>query len=139
MAKLKTIPNDASVEEFINSIENVQKRADSQRIIAILSDITGEQPQMWGGSIIGFGKYHYVYKSGREGDWMKVGFSPRKQNLTFYIMAGLPSFTEELNRIGKHKTGKSCLYVKKMADIDEMVLREIVEKSLMKIEEVYGQ
>lgn len=138
MSKLKTTPNDASVEDFINSIENDHKRADSQRIIAILQDITGEEPQMWGGSIIGFGAYHYTYKSGREGDWMKVGFSPRKQNLTIYIMSGLKRFEEELSRIGKHKTGKSCLYAKKLEDIDEDVLKEIVEKSIAKLEGLYG-
>ncbi|MFK7933073.1 MAG: DUF1801 domain-containing protein [Saprospiraceae bacterium] len=138
MAELKTIPNDLSVTDFIDAIEDDKKRVDSKRIIEILTEITDEVPKMWGGSIIGFGTYHYVYKSGREGDWMKVGFSPRKQNLTIYIMPGLHYFEEELSRIGKHKLGKSCLYVKKLADIDEAVLREIVEKSLVKLEELYG-
>ena len=137
MAELKTRPNDASVNDFINSVADEQKRADSKQIIELFSEITGELPKMWGNSIVGFGSYHYVYKSGREGDWMKVGFSPRKQNLTIYIMPELHYFTEELERIGKHKTGKSCLYVKKLADIDESVLREIVEKSLVKLNELY--
>lgn len=138
MSKLKTRPNNASVEDFLATIENEEKRKDSQRIVEIMQEETGCPPQMWGSSIIGFGTYHYKYESGREGDWMLSGFSPRKQSLTFYIMAGLSSAEDILADLGKHKRGKSCLYVKKLADIDEAILRKLIQFSLKRIEEIYG-
>jgi len=129
MAKLKTRQNDASVADFLNNIEDEKKRQDSYRIVEIIKDVTKEQPKMWGNSIIGFGQYHYKYKSGREGDWMKTGFSPRKQNLTVYAMCDVKKFAELLNRLGKHKTGKGCLYIKKLADVDQDVLRELISET----------
>lgn len=130
MAELKTKKNDQSVEGFLASIENKQKREDSRTILALMEEVTGEEAVMWGTSIIGFGSYHYKYASGREGDWFLTGFSPRKQNLTLYIMAGFEEYEPLLTRLGKHSTGKSCLYVKKIEDIDLDVLRTLVERSV---------
>ena len=133
MAELKTQLNDGSVEDFLNSVEDEQKRADSFRICEIMEEITGEPGQMWGSSIVGFGSYHYKYASGREGDWMLVGFSPRKQNLTMYVMDGVGSHDDLLAKLGKFKTGKSCLYVKRLSDIDEGVLRDMIERSVERL------
>ena len=121
MAELKTKPNDASVEEFLNSVENEQKRQDSFQLMKIMEEITGEKGKMWGPSIVGFGTYHYTYASGNSGDWMLAGFSPRKQALTVYMMAGNHHFAKEFKTLGKHKLGKSCLYIKKLEDVDEDV------------------
>lgn len=129
MAELKTRQNDASVSDFLNSIDDEQKRRDSCRIVEIMKEVTKEQPRMWGSSIIGFGSYHYRYKSGREGDWMKTGFSPRKQNLTVYAMCDVKKFNELLSRLGKHKTGKGCLYIKKLDDVNADVFRELVTET----------
>ncbi|MEZ4684775.1 MAG: DUF1801 domain-containing protein [Bacteroidia bacterium] len=133
MAELKTQLNDGSVEDFLNSVEDEQKRADSFRICEIMEEITGEPGQMWGSSIVGFGSYHYKYASGREGDWMLVGFSPRKQNLTMYVMDGVGTHDDLLAKLGKFKTGKSCLYVKRLSDIDEGVLRNMIERSVERL------
>ena len=103
-----------------------------------MKTITGEEPKMWGSSIIGFGAYHYKYDSGREGDMPKVGFSPRKQSLTLYIMNGFDRYEELMEKLGKHKTGKSCLYVNKLADIDEGVLKELITLSFHYMNEKYG-
>lgn len=129
MADLKTKPTDNNVPVFIDKIENDKKRADSQKILELMQEVTGEEPVMWGDSIIGFGSYHYKYASGREGDWFLTGFSPRKQNLTLYIMSGFERYDALLARLGKHTTGKSCLYIKKIEDIDLHVLRELVKLS----------
>lgn len=129
MADLKTKPTDNNVPAFIDKIENDKKRADSQKILELMQEVTGEEPVMWGDSIIGFGSYHYKYASGREGDWFLTGFSPRKQNLTLYIMSGFERYDALLARLGKHTTGKSCLYIKKIEDIDLHVLRELVKLS----------
>ena len=94
-----------------------------------MREVTGAEPQMWGDSIVGFGSYHYVYASGREGDWPLTGFSPRKRNLTLYIMAGFDEYDELLSRLGKFKTGKSCLYINKLEDVDQEVLAELVKRS----------
>ena len=102
-----------------------------------MKDITGLQPKMWGPTIIGFGEYHYKYDSGREGNSFRTGFSPRAQNLTIYIMPGFQDLSEELARLGKHKLGKCCLYIKKLSDIDQKVLREIIEKGLVILEKKY--
>ena len=102
-------------------------------MIDIMKDVTKEEPRMWGSSIVGFGRYRYKYESGREGEWMITGFSPRKSDLTLYIMGGFESFPDLMKRLGKHKTGKSCLYIKKLADVDLKVLRELVEKSVKKM------
>ena len=130
MSDLKTKKNDASVEEFLNKVENERKREDSWRIVNLMSEVTGEEPAMWGDSIVGFGEYSYRYASGREGEWMLVGFSPRKQNLTLYIMSGFDEYEELLAKIGKHKTGKSCLYINKLDDVDVDVLKKLINKSV---------
>ncbi|MCP5051791.1 MAG: DUF1801 domain-containing protein [bacterium] len=130
MAELKTKPNDANVESFLNGVADETKRQDCFTLLELMKQITGAEPKMWGGSIVGFGSYHYKYESGREGDWFLSGFSPRKQNLTLYIMAGFSRYDELLSKIGKYKTGKSCFYVKKLADIDLQVLKELIKQSV---------
>ena len=129
MAELKTKQNDASVEAFLNSVVDEQKRQDSFTILELMQEVTGAEPKMWGTSIIGFGSYHYKYASGRDGDWFVTGFAPRKQNLTLYIMSGFAKYDELLAKLGKHKTGKACLYIKKLEDIDLDVLRELIKQS----------
>ena len=129
MAELKTQSNDQSVEAFLNTVANEKKREDSFAILKLMQEVTGEEPRMWGSSIVGFGDYHYKYESGREGDWFVTGFSPRKQNLTLYIMAGFDNYDQLLSRLGKYKTGKSCLYINKLDDVDLDVLKELVAQS----------
>ncbi len=130
MAELKTQPNDQSVEEFLNRVAEGTKRRDSFTILELLKQETGLEPVMWGDSIIGFGSYHYKYASGRQADWFLIGFSPRKRNLTLYIMSGFEGYDELLNKLGKHSTGKSCLYIKQLGDIDLEVLEELIGKSV---------
>lgn len=129
MAELKTKENNASVSAFLNSIEDDQKRKDCKAINKMMKAITGKKPKMWGDSIVGFDTYHYKYDSGREGDWFITGFSPRKQNITVYVMSGFPRHQELVDQLGKYKTGKSCLYFKKLSDINVEVLEELVEAS----------
>ncbi len=130
MAELKTKPNDGSVEAFLNSVENEKRRQDSFIILELMREVTGAEPKMWGSSIVGFGSYHYTYASGREGDWFLVGFAPRKQALTLYIMSGFEQYDVLMTDLGKYKTGKSCLYVKKIEDVDLETLRELVRQSM---------
>ena len=130
MAQLKTRPNDKNVVEFLNAVENETKRKDSLTILELMKQVTGSEPIMWGDSIIGFGTYHYKYASGREADWFLTGFSPRVQNLTLYIMSGFDEYDDLLSKLGKHSTGKSCLYVKRLENIDLDVLKELIEKSV---------
>ena len=130
MAELKTKPTNQKVEDFLNTIEEEQKRKDAFALLEFFKEITGEKAVMWGPSIIGFGSYHYKYASGREADWMLTGFSPRKNNLTLYIMQGFDNYEHHLNQLGKHKTGKSCLYVKRLEDLDLDVLRKLVSESV---------
>jgi len=130
MAELKTKPNDRNVERFLNGITDDQKRQDCFTLLELMKQITRAEPRMWGGSIVGFGSYHYRYASGREGDWFLAGFSPRKQNLTLYIMAGFEQYDELLKTLGKYKTGKACLYVKRLEDIDLSTLRKLVRQSV---------
>lgn len=130
MSEPKTQKNDASVEVFLNSVEDDSKREDSFKVLKLMQSITGAEPAMWGTSIVGFGEYTYRYASGREGDWPLVGFSPRKQNLTLYIMSGFDEYDSLLAKLGKHKTGKSCLYIKQLEDVDQAVLEELVRKSV---------
>ena len=130
MAELKTQKNDASVEDFLAAVDNEQRRADSVEVLELMRRVTGDEPTMWGSSIVGFGTYRYKYDSGREGEWMKVGFSPRKQNLTLYIMSGFSRFDDLMSRLGKHSTGKSCLYIKKLEDVDRGVLEELIRESV---------
>ena len=125
----KTQANEGSVREYLSSVDNERKREDSFKIMALMQEVTGYEPQMWGSSIVGFGKYGYRYASGREGDWFLAGFAPRKQNLTLYIMAGFDGYDELMAKLGKYKTGKSCLYINKLEDVDEDVLRELVKRS----------
>ena len=130
MSDLKTKPTDQNVEEYLNKVENPTKREDSFKILELMKEISKEEPVMWGDSIIGFGNYHYKYESGREGDWFVAGFAPRKQNLTVYIMSGFDKYNELLGKLGKHKLGKSCLYINKLKDVDTSILREIVKQSI---------
>lgn len=130
MAELKTKPNDRNVNELINSIENTEKIQDCHVLIEIMKEITKSEPKIWGDSIVGFGDYHYKYKSGREGDWFFTGFSPRKQNISVYIMTYLEHFDELLGKLGKFKKGKSCLYIKKLRDVDIEVLKELIRLSV---------
>jgi hypothetical protein len=131
MAELKTKKTKASVEKFILSVKDKQKQEDAFAIVELMKKITGDEPEMWGSSIIGFGHVRLKYPSGRELDWMKMGFSPRKQNLTLYVSlgAGSKDFEPLLKKLGKHKTGKGCLYINKLADVDVKVLKEIIQKS----------
>ena len=130
MAELKTKATDASVEAFLHGVESEKKREDAFAILALMEEVTGEPPKLWGSSIIGFGSYHYKYASGHEGDACLTGFSPRKQNLVLYILAGFDQYDALLAKLGKYKTGKSCLYINKLADVDQTVLRELVSQSV---------
>lgn len=136
MAELKTKLNDGDVTAYLNSIDDDQRRKDSFIVLEMMKDLTGEESKMWGDSIVGFGQYHYIYASGREGDWMKIGFSPRKQALTLYLNYGYENKTALLEKLGKHKTGKACLYIKKIEDIDLAVLRELIEETLAEFDKV---
>jgi hypothetical protein len=133
MSELKTKENDASVAAFIDTVPEENKRQDSYQLLDMYKRVTGEEPKMWGSSIIGFGKYHY--KSGRssqEGDWPLAAFSPRKQNLTLYFMSGFDSFlADHLAKLGRHKTSKACLYIKRLSDVDVAVLEETVRKGFI--------
>lgn len=139
MAEVKTKLNDASVDEFIDKVEDEAKREDCRTIARMMEKVTGEKPKMWGTSIVGFGSYHYKYASGREGDWPKTGFSPRKQNLTLYIMDGFDKYDDLLSKLGKHKTGKSCLYVKRLGDIDIKALEKLIRASVSHFDKKYGK
>lgn len=138
MAELKTKLNNASVDKFIKRIKDEQTRADCQQIAEIMRKAAKSEPKMWGTSIVGFGKYHYKYASGREGDWFITGFSPRKQSLTLYIMGGFDGQEELLKKLGKHTLGKGCLYIKKLEDVDRKVLKELVNSSVKKMSQSNG-
>jgi len=129
-AELKTKVNDASVTDFLNNVEDEQKRKDCLEVARMMEQVTKQQPKMWGTSIVGFGSYHYKGASGREGDWMLIGFSPRKQNITLYIMSGFERYPGLMKKLGKHSTGKSCLYIKRLSDVDVDVLKELMTESL---------
>lgn len=129
-AELKTKRTAKSVAAFLKTVKDPQQRADSLALVELLQAITGEPPAMWGDSIVGFGSYHYRSTSGREGDWMLTGFSPRKQNMTVYVMSGFEPFGAELKVLGKHKTSVCCLYFKRLADLHLPTLRKIVKKSV---------
>jgi hypothetical protein len=139
MSDLKTKKNEASVEGFLKSVENKKRREDSFVVLDLMREVTGEEPAMWGTSIVGFGNYHYKYASGREGDWMKVGFSPRKQRMTLYIMDGFGSYESLLKDLGKYKIGKSCLYINKLEDVDQEVLKELVKQSVASVSDRSSQ
>jgi hypothetical protein len=130
MAELKTKKNAASVTGFLGKVEDPERRKDCKTLVAMMRRATGAKPAMWGPSIVGFGSYHYVYASGREGDWPLTGFSPRKNDLTFYIMAGFDRYKPLMAKLGKYKTGRSCLYVKRLADVDPRVLERLIAESV---------
>ena len=132
MAEMKTVQTEASVEDFLNLIENSQKREDCFEIVKMMKQVTKKEPKMWGPSIIGFGSYHYKYESGREGDSPQIGFSPRKQNITLYILSGADHENPLLQKLGKHSTSKVCLYIKRLADVDKKVLLELIKESFAK-------
>jgi len=136
MAKLKTQKNEASVDEFLNSVADEKKRKDSFSILELMQEVTGEEPSMWGSSIVGFGSYHYKYASGREGDWFLTGFSPRKQSLTLYIIPGFDQYEPLLANLGKFKTGKSCLYINNLEDVDKTTLKELIQQSVTYLRKV---
>jgi len=138
MAEPKTKKNATSVAAFLNRIENEERRKDCRTVLAMMKQITGSKPAMWGTSIVGFGSYHYVYASGREGDWPLTGFSPRKQDLTLYIMAGFNRYKPLMAKLGKYRTGKSCLYVKRLTDIDLQVLKRLVKESVRHMRKAYA-
>ncbi len=129
MSENKTQPTDQKVIEFLNNVDHKTRRADGLTLLGMMEEITGEDAMMWGTSIVGFGSYHYKYESGREGDMPLVGFSPRKQSMTLYIMPGFDDYDDMLAALGKHKIGKSCLYVNKLADVDTDVLRKLIARS----------
>ncbi len=137
MAKAKTQKTDASVEDFLKGVTDEKKREDSFAILELMREVTGEEPAMWGGSIVGFGSYRYKYASGREGEWPLAGFSPRKQSLTLYIMSGFDKHDSLLAKLGKYKTGKSCLYINKLQDIDLETLRELIRQSVTHVAETH--
>lgn len=138
MADVKTKKNTVSVTQFLNSVENETRRKDSKKVLKIMREITGEKPKMWGSAIVGFGSYHYKYASGTEGDWCLVAFSPRKQALSLYIMSGFSGHDTLMKKLGKHKTGKSCLYVNKLEDIDLKVLEQLISKSVAHMRKKYN-
>jgi Domain of unknown function (DU1801) len=137
MAENKTQATDANVSAFLDGVADANQRADADAIITLMQEASGEPPRMWGPSIIGFGSYHYCYESGREGDMCRIGFSPRKGQTVIYIVDGFPGHADLLARLGKHKTGKACLYVKRLADIDVAVLGELVTASLAEMDRRY--
>ncbi|MGD2072424.1 MAG: DUF1801 domain-containing protein [Candidatus Thorarchaeota archaeon] len=135
MSEPETKPTDVDVEDFLNTVEHPQRKADGFELLRIMKEITKEEPVMWGPSIIGFGTYHYKYESGREGDMLVTGFSPRKRALSLYIMSGFDEYDELLAKLGKHRVGKSCLYINKLTDVDISVLKELIRKSVKKLVE----
>lgn len=137
MAENKTQETNNSVEYFIETVDNEQKRADCKQLIDIMQDISGYPAKMWGDSIVGFGKFHYKSKSGREGDWHLCGFSPRKDNISIYLGFDVSIHNDLLSDFGKHKTGKGCLYIKKLADINIDILKQMIESSIAVLRKQY--
>lgn len=137
MAENKTKPTKQSVTALINGIDDKAKRADVKKVAAMMRRATDARAAMWGSSIVGFGQYHYKYDSGREGDFMLTGFSPRKQALTVYIIPGFKPFDTLMKKLGKYKTGKSCLYIKRLSDVDEKVLERLIMKSVQHMRKNY--
>jgi hypothetical protein len=138
MAELKTRESDADVAAFLETIEDPERKADCEAVAALMARLTGAPARMWGPSIVGFDRYHYVYESGREGDWMLTGFSPRKQNLTLYIMSGFSEAGALMAALGRHKTGKSCLYLRRLSDVDLGVLESLIARSIEALRARYG-
>ena len=138
MADLKTKRTDASVDAFLKGVVDDTRRQDCLTLLRIMKQAVGAEPKMWGSSMVGFGSYHYKYASGREGDWFLTGFAPRKQDLTLYIMAGFGHSEALLANLGKYKTGKSCLYIKRLADVDLTVLKELISASVKHMKQTHG-
>jgi len=135
VAELKTQRNDGDVEAFLDAIPDECRRADARTVCALMTELSGEPPALWGSSLVGFGSYAYTYASGRSGDWFAIGFAPRKQTLTLYLMDGFGDYEALLARLGPHKTGKSCLHIKRLDEVDEDVLRELITRSLAHVHE----
>jgi hypothetical protein len=138
MAEMKTKANDASVSDFLNGIANDVRRRDALAVLGMMKSVTRKQPRMWGPSIVGFDRYHYKYASGHEGDMCMIGFSPRAQALVLYIMPGFERYAPLMKKLGKHSTGKGCLYIRKLEDVDTGVLRELVTNAYRYMKENYG-
>ncbi|MBP6872339.1 MAG: DUF1801 domain-containing protein [Bacteroidales bacterium] len=144
MGEIKTKPTESDVKLFIDSVENEKKRNDSYAILEMMSEVTGEKPVLWGTSLIGFGKYHYKSKSGQEGDWFLTGFSPRKQNISLYLMAGYVRgedevFDDLMNKLGKYKTGAGCVYINKLEDVNVLYLKELIRLSVNFLKNKYPE
>jgi hypothetical protein len=138
MAELKTKKTSASVTKYLNAISDKQKRADCKTIAKMMRDATGNRAAMWGGSIVGYGSYDYKYASGHTGSWAICGFSPRAQKITIYVMPGFSKFEKLMKKLGKYKTGKSCLYIKKLEDVDQKVLKDLITGSVNEMRLMYG-
>ena len=137
MAELKTKKTSASVAAYLNAITDKQKRSDCKAVARMMRGATGKRARMWGGSLVGYGSYDYKYASGREGTWFTCGFSPRAQNITIYIMPGFSGFKKLMNKLGKYKTGKSCLYTKKLEDVDQKTLEKLIAGSVKEMRRRY--
>ena len=138
MSENKTKPTGDDIIQFLESVENKRRKDDSFEVLKLMQEVTDKEPTLWGTSIVGFGSHHYKYESGREGDMPIVGFSPRKQSLTLYIMAGFEAYEDLMSKLGKHTTGKSCLYIKNIEDIDQDVLRKLVSLSAEHVAQTNG-
>ena len=139
MTANKTIPTGKSVTKFLEGINRTEKKADAYSLLEMMTSISGEEPTMWGPSIIGFGSYHYRYDSGREGDMLLIGFSPRAQSFSLYVGAGAEHNKEYLKKLGKYRTGKSCLYINRLSDVDIDVLKDIIRTSYNHYKDKYNQ
>jgi hypothetical protein len=138
-AKLKTQPNDASVASFLNGIADERRRRDAFAVLELMKKVTKTEPRMWGGSIVGFGIRRYRYASGGGGDWFLTGFSPRKAALTLYIMSGLAPHAARLKSLGNHKTGKGCLYIRDLEEIDKPTLTVLIRESIAQLDKIFGE
>lgn len=138
MAELKTKLNDANVEAFLNSVADEKRRADGLVVFKLMKKITKQEPKMWGASIVGFGTYKYTGASGRSGEWFRLGLSPRKNELTLYIMPAVEMFPAQTANLGKYKTGKSCLYIRKLEDVDMKALEELIRASVAYMKKKHG-
>ena len=135
-SELKTKPTNASVEKFLNQVADETRREDCFKVAKIMEEITGEKPKLWGPSIVGFGSYHYKYASGQEGDWPIAAFSPRKKDLTLYLLPGFQEHADLMQQLGKHSTGKSCLYIKRLSDIHVPTLKKLIRESVKRMKEI---
>jgi hypothetical protein len=137
MAELKTKRTKQSVKAFVDGIDDVQTRKDCRAVMKLMKEVTGAKPEMWGDSMVGYGSYKYKYASGRGGEWFKTGFSPRKQNLTLYIMPGYQDYPDLMKKLGKHKKGKSCLYLKRLDDVDPKVLKQLLTRAVKDLDTMF--